>query len=304
MQDVYVDNGALLKQKFPRLEDVPETLQAAVDLRDVREKLADTDFALCMDDVRLYPIVDAGNTALSTIYFLETGQDIPAPMRKEAACCLVAACAAFDIAAPEPLVKIASGEIPEPIAAPSKDSLPRRLAYFEEGGVFDLAPPKRREVAVALCKEATAQGVPVPDRVSRYGGNTLTPDFSLHVQARLDVLQEDSPYREVYTMLKEAAGALPPAEVAEVLYRSDVMAGLTRLYDGKLSDAFAAALCTPTSIPASIRVGEEMYTAADIQKRAAALGDLLTPEILDAFGRDAVAAFTSLPQGVQRLILR
>jgi len=107
-------DGAILRSIFPAESDVPELIKQAEYLSpERRTKLPDDLFALILqsDDVSLrkYACADAGNTALSTEYFMKTAHKLPVEAQKVAASNLVKACAWYGIEPPEQLEKVAIG---------------------------------------------------------------------------------------------------------------------------------------------------------------------------------------------------
>lgn len=110
------DNGTLLRTMFPDPEALPAMVKEAAELPDVvRDALPDDVFALVMsfDDgaLRKYACVDAGHTALNTLYFMETHHRLPPQMQKVAASRLVHFCTQYDIEPPERLKKLAFGSL-------------------------------------------------------------------------------------------------------------------------------------------------------------------------------------------------
>lgn len=110
--DVYDDyNGEVIRSIFPTFAEVPGLVkQAQVLSGEQRDLLPDDAFALVLKNgentLRKYACVDAGNTMLSVLYFLENGHKLPDEAQKVAAANLSKACAWYEIGAPE-LEKIA-----------------------------------------------------------------------------------------------------------------------------------------------------------------------------------------------------
>ena len=115
MLDLYDDpRGEVLKAFYPTQHDVPAVVKTASVLnQDALKTLPDDLFALVMhnDDqvLRKYACFDAGNTAVSVLYFLKTAHKLPGEAQKIAASNLLTACDWYDLEAPEQLSKIASG---------------------------------------------------------------------------------------------------------------------------------------------------------------------------------------------------
>lgn len=101
--DFYDDpNGSLLKKAFPTPQDLPDIIKTAHILTaDEREVLRNEAFALVMVNegkhLRKFACVDAGNTALSAMYFLEHFRSLPSEAIKVACANLIEACEEFGL---------------------------------------------------------------------------------------------------------------------------------------------------------------------------------------------------------------
>jgi hypothetical protein len=118
--DFYDDRtGEILKTACPDPENLPEAVSEAHLLSpEERDVLRDEAFALVLhsDDqhLRKFACVDAGNTVLSTLYFLETMDQLPASAVKVAAQNLAAFNEEFGLPVPE---KLKQAFAPEPQTA-------------------------------------------------------------------------------------------------------------------------------------------------------------------------------------------
>jgi hypothetical protein len=112
--DIY-DDPSSLKAIWPSESDVPEVVKEAHVLsQQERAGLPDSTFALVLlngeeERLRKYACADAGNTALSMVYFLKHGHKLPAEAQKVAAENLTKAAGWYDLEVPEPIEKIAIG---------------------------------------------------------------------------------------------------------------------------------------------------------------------------------------------------
>jgi len=113
--DVYDDfSGAILREVFPTFDAIPGTVKEAhVVTAEDRSALPDDVFALVLinngEKLRKYACIDEGNTVLSVEYFLKNAHKLPLEAQKVTAENLKAACAWYDIEAPEDLEKVALG---------------------------------------------------------------------------------------------------------------------------------------------------------------------------------------------------
>lgn len=117
--DFYDDaTGHVLKRHFETADDVPEFIKTAHVLsEEERAVLRDEGYALVLLNEgkvkRAFPVVDAGNTALSTLYFLAHRDRLPEEAQKVAAANLVDACQDFGLPVP-PLLKVAAKKEEKP----------------------------------------------------------------------------------------------------------------------------------------------------------------------------------------------
>lgn len=125
--DFYDDpHGQVLKEKVASA-DLPDYIKEAQHLdQAVRDRLPDEAFAVVMFDrgekIRKYACVDKGNTALSTLYFMENSHKLPEEAQKVAAANLVRSCEHHGLDVPLQLVKAAS------MIDPAQKALRRALA--------------------------------------------------------------------------------------------------------------------------------------------------------------------------------
>lgn len=112
--DFYDDlQGELLKRSFPSPEVLPEVVKTAHILSsEERDILRDEAFALVLMNegkvLRKFACVDAGNTLLSALYFMENKDALPEEAQKIASANITAACEEFGLPLRD-IEKIASG---------------------------------------------------------------------------------------------------------------------------------------------------------------------------------------------------
>lgn len=123
--DVFDDSdGRVLRGLFPTIESVPDLVKEAQHLGpEDLERLPDDLFALVMrngDDVlRKYACIDAGNTALSVVYFVANADKLPEEAQKIAAQNLITACGWYELDVPEELEKRALNPLSVLTAVPT-----------------------------------------------------------------------------------------------------------------------------------------------------------------------------------------
>lgn len=101
--DFYDDmTGALLKESFPTPESLPEIVKEAHILSpEERDVLRDDAYALVLVNegkiLRKFACVDAGNTLLSAMYFMQNKESLPVEAQKIASANIEAACEVFGL---------------------------------------------------------------------------------------------------------------------------------------------------------------------------------------------------------------
>lgn len=138
--DFYDDmTGTLLKESFPTPESLPEIVKTAHFLSpEERDVLRDDAFALILHNegtvLRKFACVDAGNTLLSAMYFMENKDSLPEEAQKIAMANITAACEEFGLPLRD-IEKIASNKentkAPSKGAARTRDSMLQPLAGDE-----------------------------------------------------------------------------------------------------------------------------------------------------------------------------
>jgi hypothetical protein len=158
--DVYDDfGGGVLRELFPSFDDIPEQVKVAhVVTAEEREQLPDDVFALVLvnngETLRKYACIDEGNTVLSVQYFLKNAHKLPLEAQKVAAENLKAACAWYDLQAPEELEKVALGVMTALTAVPvikgTHQAISENLAATRAlgGGAGNIVTPAARDAAL------------------------------------------------------------------------------------------------------------------------------------------------------------
>lgn len=128
--DFYDDmTGALLKESFPTPDSLPEIVKTAHILSsEERDVLRDEAFALVLVNegkiLRKFACVDAGNTLLSAMYFMQNKDSLPEEAQKIASVNIQAACAEFGLPLRD-IEKIAMPKDPGPRSTPAKIMNPK-----------------------------------------------------------------------------------------------------------------------------------------------------------------------------------
>jgi len=165
--DFYDDpNGAVLRSKFPRMEDLPPMIKEATFLTpEQRDALPDDHYALVMlngeEKMRKFAMIDPAHTALSVVYFLENRHTLPEDATKTAASRLAAACTHFNIQPPALLL----AESGEKLAELWPSSALRRLTnQGESAGAAPCGPGDKPYSDYFVTPELKAQAQQLSDQ--------------------------------------------------------------------------------------------------------------------------------------------
>lgn len=274
--DFYDDpTGALLKRTFPTPDSLPDLIKEAHILStEERDVLRNEAFALVMVDegkmLRKFACVDAGNTALSALYFNESYDRLPEEARAVAAQNISAACEEFGLPV-GPLLKTAAAIVRKrdpmkgPIVGDDNDWASRTNLLSMQGG------GDAGRVTQAANQIKTAE--------SRQGGVVLTDDKKDNGPSKKNPsIQQVSPVVDV-------SGKDPRLTVEKKA------SSLTAL-DGKYP------LDSYSDVKAAVAYFNDLYPEMDPQdrhtyavktaSRAKELG-IQTNELLDRYGSTAYA---------------
>ncbi len=144
--DVYDDfKGEVLRSLYGVPETLPDFVKAAQALStEDHQRLPDECFALILQNgdqvLRKFACIDEGNTALSVQYFIKNAHKLPEEAQKTAAANLLIACSWYDLAAPEPLSKIAemTGTSLMPHQSPSDKTIGGEKTVVKKAGMGHL----------------------------------------------------------------------------------------------------------------------------------------------------------------------
>jgi hypothetical protein len=329
--DHYDDNGLLLRKEFAD-RGVPAIIKTAADLSSNPNPEPD-DYALVVNtDLGTqykYPIVDAGNTIASAVYFSEHSHSLPEEFRKEAAQKLDNALVSFGFSPPEELTKTAAMELG--YSGEGEDQSLMRLfgfgrdenQYEELKGAFDKCSPRGKRRLMMQVKEA---GVLSEHLVKEASGDfeglgevvdytraDYGSDLALSIDLRkLATLNADTT-SEIDSLLEKCA-SLPPEDFVEELYAFDTRNNLTHLYGKVIPDPFASVFGTEVEKTAesvdSLDIGGREYAPSDIvafaDTGAGPLEEAFGKEFAEQFAGDPVHVLDSLPithkQAIARMI--
>lgn len=292
---------------------------------------------------RKFACADPGTTAMSVVYFMEHGDKLPEAAQKLAAVNLVDACIQHGIMPPAAMTKIAetretrertvnvTGQEPEPVikTARPKESddyavvMPngRRMypidtwdrvktaeAYWADHH-HEMEPPIRRQYAVKLAAKSFVMGYPLNEEITQHGALSYNTEGHLRhaVEMRKVACAPDSEARGFLDELFSKHASMNPEVYAECLHQFDVMEGLDKGWDQIVLDPWASTFGVKTATVVWEQ-GAERVTEDDLHTLANNYGDSLVEQFsdgfVDAFQKDPVALFNSLPDPQKKIVSR
>ncbi len=176
------------------------------------------------------------------------------------------------------------------------------IDYFRENWV-EFSPRERHEYTVKTAARADELGIEVDELMERYGSTSYAPDVEAHLAARK--ANCDQEFHRLFDMLKEKRSGINPEQFAELLGEADKAAGLHYYYgNGAIFDPYLSTFGGMSEKKASAaykwmgRVGDTV-NADQLHKLAVnGRGIMLknfSKEIVDAFQKDPITIFESLP---------
>ena len=321
-----------MRRLVPSKDAFPEEIKTAAV---VNQGHLDEDFALILrsedgSKKRKYACIDAGNTMLSVLYFMEQRDRLPEEMRKVAAKNLVDACMRHGIAAPAVLEKQAGDEggivyfpeeyleedlAAEPVHTTSNgfpldtfEEVKQASAAFLEG-YKALHPRARRLMALDIEKRASALGIDTSPEISRYAGTGYSRDLGVGIEIRESLLPLGARHHGGYSELYKRASVTPPEAFAEALAELDVRSGLSEYWDGYVPDPYFTTFDKIAEHSEFEHTdGVDKVTATDLQRLAdngrSLLLENFPEDLVDGFGKDPVGIFKSLPVPQKKMIMR
>ena len=343
--DFYDDpHGEVLRRKIPNPQDLPDFIKTAeMAVGPTHEQLPDDVFALILNDrgrvMRKFACFDKGNTALSVIYFLENAHHLPEEAQKVAALNLVESCAAYDLAVPAPLEKLAgcsrgSGQRmvdvagkkpPRPVLKAKKhalvkegearypiddvESVSRAIAYFVDN-YRDFDPFDRRMYCIKVASAADSLGLGrhVSQMMRDYAATTRAPagHIKVAVLSRRSAFPEDAAERDVLEGLVKQASFLPPEELAATLEKFDRETGLHNRWDGAVMDPYASVFAVEKVASWSFSHQGRTITEEELQgavKDKERVKEVLGPDVAGGLAESPVETFDSLPTPHKLIIM-
>jgi hypothetical protein len=314
--DHYDDNGLLLRRTFGS-HPVPPLIKTASDMSVARQKF-DDDYALVVQteygrEFKL-PVVDAGNTLASALYFAEYGTGLEPALRKTAAANLKAALESFGFDVPDELTKTAAVELgysgeADDISLEALFGVTPSDTMEVVRDAFDSVSPRGKRRMMLRVKEA---GVSIPDDLADYGRDTVGTDFGMALELRALVLMDTEANVKLASIRAQSTESADPERLAEELDLFDREHKITHLYGKRIPDPFASVYGTTLHVKEAaanhVEVDGRHISAEAIRgladTRADALRETFGDDFTEQFSRDPVVVMASLPVTHQQALAR
>lgn len=186
----------------------------------------------------------------------------------------------------------------------------KAVEFFEQNWP-EMVPEDRHEYSVKTAARAEELGIVVPELMARYGSTGYAPDVDAHLANRLAVCEPE--YQEVYDALREKRASVEPTRFAELLAEADEVSGLRWVWGGEVSDPYLSTFGGETEKEASAAwdwqgsLGDRV-TADQLHKLArngrGIMKKMFSHTIVDAFQKDPIAIFESMPNEQKVLMAR
>jgi len=338
--DFYDDSGKLLKAAFPNRIEIPSIVKEA----SVSSDVSDNNYALIMSGYegvsKKYPLHDAGNTWLSSLYYCSNRDKLPEEAQKVASSLIKEACVYYNINVPavveadsnpngmksnviemdklyvNPSVKTASERIyaignKYPIDSP--EGLKQAKTYFDEN-YRRMKPIERREFAVKVASVSKAAGMPIGANILNYSGDTYSDTLDAHLAVRyqyLNDLEADEQFKHEIVKLANIQKEIAPVEFAMALEKLDIVSKLNSYWDRDIADPWYSTFnieknAMGTAEPkASFTIGEVHVTENELKtlaKDPIKLEGLFGSEFSNEFIKNPIDLFKSMPRPQQKII--
>ena len=186
----------------------------------------------------------------------------------------------------------------------------KAVEYFNENWP-SIDVEDRHEYCVKTAARADQLGVEIDALMERYGSTSYAPDVEAHLANRKANVEAE--FHELFDSLKEKRASIHPEDFAQLLAQADIVSGLNWSWGGAVSDPWLATFGGETEKQAESAWNwksdlGEVVNATQLKKLAlsgrAHLTAKFSGDMVDAFQKDPVAIFESMPQTHKALIAK
>lgn len=183
------------------------------------------------------------------------------------------------------------------------------VRYFDDN-YLEMLPEDRHSFCVKTAARASDLGIEVSEMLERYGSVEYSLDVDSHLAGRRSICEPE--WKDVYTDLQEKRAQIEPLEFAKILDKVDREANLHWHWGSHISDPYFATFGGSSEKLAADwswqgRVGDTVN--AEQLKNLATNGRKLIckhfdKDVVEAFGKDPVSIFSSLPDDSKTILAR
>jgi hypothetical protein len=220
-----------------------------------------------------------------------------------------------DVTGKQPLISIkkASATITALDGKYSLDSyadVQAAVQFFEDNWT-QMTPEDRHEFAVKTASRAEDLDIGISELLERYGSTSYSPDIEAQLSARK--ANCDAEFHELFDSLKEKRAGIEPEQFVQLLGEADEVAGLHWYYGGKILDPYlstyggmsekkaSAAWTWMSSVGDTVNIDQLKSLA---KNGRGSMKKVFSDEIINAFQKDPVAIFESLPDPSKIIMCR
>lgn len=184
----------------------------------------------------------------------------------------------------------------------------KAVEYFDTNWT-EMSPSDRHEYCVKTASRADELGIEASERVRLYGQTSYSENLEAHLVSRQSHCSPE--WVGVYEELKEKAASVSPEEFVSILEYVDEETGLSRHWDGKITDPFLSTFGYNKE-----KIASELWSwksdtgdmvSADQLKKLAKNGRPLvhkhfSSDVTNAFINDPTTIFDSLPDTSKKIL--
>lgn len=293
------DEGRYLRLAFAD-KGVPAVVKTAADVTKCQVKHAE-DYAF--PERMKYPLVDAGNTVASAVYFSHYGGQLPDADQKKVASAIQDALTDYGLAAPPEITKAASIQLGysgegEDIALEKLFGVPDRDLSVMEDAFKGQSPRGKRRIMFQV-KEA---GVKLASEYDAYTNEEFGTDWPIAMKAREMYVRTDEAREKLATIsgLTDRS-QVDPSDLVQVLEEFDTENHLIHLYGKRVPDPYQSVYgrTLEKSAEETALINGEPVGANKLKELITSKYDSLSEsfgkEAADQLMQDPVTVFNSLP---------
>jgi len=183
----------------------------------------------------------------------------------------------------------------------------KAITYFEKYAER-FTPPDRHLFCANVSRRADELGVPVTEKIAKYGASTMAQDAPVAIYQRQRMFREGTSEHGLLQEMREKCASIKPEFLAVTLENFDKQAGLDRLWDNGLPDPYYSIFGVEKRAEYSFTTANDTINETRLKRCAKEckkqVQDLFNEDVAEEFSKDPVQIFDSLPLDQKRIIMR